>query len=44
MRSGEPFELEAECGAYVRADEEYVVDNQGPDDLLVPSDFTRSLK
>jgi mannose-6-phosphate isomerase-like protein (cupin superfamily) len=34
---GEPFQLEAESGAYVRAGETYVVDNPGPDELLVVS-------
>jgi len=34
---GEPFELEAESGAYVRAGETYVVVNPGPDELLVVS-------
>jgi quercetin dioxygenase-like cupin family protein len=34
---GEPHDLEAESGAYVRAGETYVVDNDGPDELLVVS-------
>lgn len=34
---GEPFALEAESGAYVRAGETYVVDNPGPRELLVVS-------
>ncbi len=34
---GEPFELEAESGAYVRAGETWVVDNPGPGELLVVS-------
>jgi mannose-6-phosphate isomerase-like protein (cupin superfamily) len=34
---GEPFELEAGSGAYVRAAEAYVVENPGPDDLIVVS-------
>jgi mannose-6-phosphate isomerase-like protein (cupin superfamily) len=34
---GEPHDLEAESGAYVRAGETYVIDNPGPDDLLVVS-------
>jgi mannose-6-phosphate isomerase-like protein (cupin superfamily) len=34
---GEPHELEADSGAYVRAGETYVIDNPGPDELLVVS-------
>jgi mannose-6-phosphate isomerase-like protein (cupin superfamily) len=34
---GEPHDLEAESGAYVRAGETYVVDNPGPDELLIVS-------
>ena len=34
---GEPHDFEAESGAYVRAGETYVIDNSGPDDLLVVS-------
>jgi mannose-6-phosphate isomerase-like protein (cupin superfamily) len=34
---GEPHDLEAESGAYVRAGERYVIDNPGPDELLVVS-------
>jgi mannose-6-phosphate isomerase-like protein (cupin superfamily) len=34
---GEPHDLEAESGAYVRAGETYVIDNAGPDELLIVS-------
>ena len=34
---GEPHDFEADSGAYVRAGESYVIDNPGPDDLLVVS-------
>jgi mannose-6-phosphate isomerase-like protein (cupin superfamily) len=34
---GDPHDLEAESGAYVRAGEKYVVDNPGPDELLIVS-------
>jgi mannose-6-phosphate isomerase-like protein (cupin superfamily) len=34
---GQPHDLEAESGAYVRAGETYVVDNPGPDELLIVS-------
>ena len=34
---GEPHDLEPESGAYVRAGETYVIDNPGPDELLVVS-------
>ncbi len=34
---GEPHDFETESGAYVRAGETYVIDNPGPDDLLVVS-------
>ena len=34
---GEPHGFEAESGAYVRAGETYVIDNPGPDELLVVS-------
>jgi mannose-6-phosphate isomerase-like protein (cupin superfamily) len=34
---GEPHDLEAESGAYVRAGESYVIDNPGPGELLVVS-------
>lgn len=34
---GEPHDLEPDAGAYVRAGEEYVVDSEGPDELLVVS-------
>jgi quercetin dioxygenase-like cupin family protein len=34
---GEPYDLEPNTAAYVRADETYVVDNAGPDELLVVS-------
>jgi mannose-6-phosphate isomerase-like protein (cupin superfamily) len=34
---GEPHDLEAASGAYVRAGERYVIDNPGPDELLVVS-------
>ncbi len=34
---GEPHDLQAESGAYVRAGETYVVDNPGPDELLIVS-------
>jgi mannose-6-phosphate isomerase-like protein (cupin superfamily) len=34
---GEPHDLEAESGAYVRAGETYVVDNPGPGELLIVS-------
>ena len=34
---GEPHELEPESGAYVRAGETYVIDNPGPDELLIVS-------
>ncbi|MBA3475677.1 MAG: cupin domain-containing protein [Actinobacteria bacterium] len=34
---GEPYDLEPESGAYVRAGESYVIDNPGPEDLLVVS-------
>ena len=34
---GEPHDLQPESGAYVRAGETYVIDNPGPDELLVVS-------
>ena len=34
---GEPHDFETESGAYVRAGETYVIDNSGPEDLLVVS-------
>jgi mannose-6-phosphate isomerase-like protein (cupin superfamily) len=34
---GDPHELQPESGAYVRAGETYVIDNAGPDELLVVS-------
>jgi mannose-6-phosphate isomerase-like protein (cupin superfamily) len=34
---GEPYDLEPESGAYVRAGESYVIDNPGPEELLVVS-------
>jgi mannose-6-phosphate isomerase-like protein (cupin superfamily) len=34
---GEPHDLEAESGAYVRAGETYVIDNPSPDELLIVS-------
>lgn len=34
---GEPYDLEPDVGAYVRAGESYAIDNPGPDDLLVVS-------
>ena len=34
---GEPHDLQSESGAYVRAGETYVVDNPGPDELLIVS-------
>ena len=34
---GKPHDFEADSGAYVRAGESYVIDNPGPDDLLVVS-------
>ena len=34
---GEPHGFQAESGAYVRAGETYVIDNPGPDELLVVS-------
>ena len=34
---GEPHDLQAESGAYVRAGETYVIDNPGPDELLIVS-------
>ena len=34
---GEPHDLKAESGAYVRAGETYVIDNAGPDELLIVS-------
>ena len=34
---GEPYDLEPEIGAYVRAGETYAVDNAGPGELLVVS-------
>jgi len=33
----EPYDLEPESGAYVRAGESYVIDNPGPEDLLIVS-------
>ena len=33
----EPYELEPDLGAYVRAGESYVIDNPGPDELLLVS-------
>jgi mannose-6-phosphate isomerase-like protein (cupin superfamily) len=35
--NGEPYDLEPESGVYVRAGETYVVENGGPDELLVVS-------
>ena len=34
---GEPYDLEPDVGAYVRAGESYVIDNPGPEDLLIVS-------
>ena len=34
---GEPHELEPDTGRYVRAGETYVIDNEGPDELLLVS-------
>ena len=34
---GEPHDLQPESGAYVRAGETYVIDNPGPDELLIVS-------
>jgi mannose-6-phosphate isomerase-like protein (cupin superfamily) len=34
---GEPHELQPDSGAYVRAGETYVIDNPGPDELLIVS-------
>ena len=34
---GEPHDLQPESGAYVRAGETYVIDNAGPDELLIVS-------
>lgn len=34
---GEPHDLQAESGAYIRAGETYVIDNPGPDELLIVS-------
>jgi mannose-6-phosphate isomerase-like protein (cupin superfamily) len=34
---GEPHELQPESGAYVRAGETYVIDNAGPNELLIVS-------
>jgi mannose-6-phosphate isomerase-like protein (cupin superfamily) len=34
---GEPYELEPDSAAYVRAGETYVIENAGPDELLVVS-------
>jgi mannose-6-phosphate isomerase-like protein (cupin superfamily) len=34
---GEPYELEPDTGAYVRAGETYVIENDGPEELLVVS-------
>jgi mannose-6-phosphate isomerase-like protein (cupin superfamily) len=34
---GEPYELGADTAAYVRSGETYVIDNEGPDELLVIS-------
>jgi mannose-6-phosphate isomerase-like protein (cupin superfamily) len=34
---GEPYELESDVAAYVRSGETYVIDNDGPDDLLIVS-------
>ena len=34
---GDPYDLEADSGAYVRAGESYVIDNPGPGELLVVS-------
>jgi mannose-6-phosphate isomerase-like protein (cupin superfamily) len=34
---GEPYDLEAGSGAYVRAGETYRIDNAGPDELLIVS-------
>jgi mannose-6-phosphate isomerase-like protein (cupin superfamily) len=35
--AGEPHELQPDSGAYVRAGETYVIDNRGPDELLIVS-------
>jgi mannose-6-phosphate isomerase-like protein (cupin superfamily) len=35
--NGEPYDLEPDTGVYVRAGEEYTVDNEGADDLLLVS-------
>ena len=34
---GEPYDLEPDVGAYVRAGESYVIDNPGPGELLIVS-------
>jgi len=34
---GEPYDLEPDAGAYVRAGESYVIDNPGPEELLIVS-------
>ena len=34
---GDPHDLQPESGAYVRAGETYVIDNSGPDELLIVS-------
>jgi mannose-6-phosphate isomerase-like protein (cupin superfamily) len=34
---GEPYDLEPECGVYVRAGEAYTIENEGADELLVVS-------
>ena len=34
---GEPYELEPDAAAYVRSGETYVIDNEGPDELLIVS-------
>jgi mannose-6-phosphate isomerase-like protein (cupin superfamily) len=34
---GKPYELEPDSGGYIRAGEKYVIDNPGPDELVVVS-------
>ena len=34
---GEPYELEPDAAAYVRSGETYVIENEGPDELLIVS-------
>ena len=39
---GEPYDLEPDAGAYVRAGESYVIDNPGPAELLIVSKIGRA--